>query len=160
VDVYKSNKVSKRNVDHIRELLLRLLGTQRDAFIRAVRDAWVKASNYVHLTKAQIDEKLRLRAAGISLGFETTEMLADVATDVHDACSIVVILAFETIGPSFTGDILVGGLDAQDEWPFHASEFVAAVDSHFDYKHERQPMLEKHIERRLHRIRDQSTVAV
>ena len=58
------------------------------------------------------------------------------------------VLAFETIGPSFTGDLLVDNLDQFDDWLFNKSEFIALIDSYFDYKHERQHRLESHAERR------------
>jgi len=151
--LYRSKKVNKINVDHVAELPLRMLGDKREAFIDATRKAWVSASNYVHLTKRRVDEKLALRAQGVQLGFETTSMLQDVVREVHGVCSIVVVLAFETIGPSFTGDLLVDGLDSNDQWPFHESEFIAVVDSHFDYKHERQTDLEHHVEQRKARVR-------
>jgi len=153
IDFFRSNRVRKQNVDHIRDLPLRLLGSHREEFIEATRNAWVYSSNYVHLTKRRIDEKVRLRAQGVRLGMETPEMLSTVVREVHDVCSIVAVLAFETLGPSFAGDILVaGGLDQDETWPFHQNRFIAAVDAHFDYKHERQAELAEHVARRDARI--------
>lgn len=150
---FKGKGVKKQNVDHIRDLPLRMLADKREKFVDATRLAWVNSSNYVHLTKRRIDEKVKLRAESVRLGFETAEMLAAVVQEVHDACSIVVILAFETIGPNFTGDILVtGGLDNDNAWPFQNNEFIAAVDSYFDYKQERQAGLETHVTRRERRV--------
>jgi hypothetical protein len=150
---FKGKGVKKQNVDHIRDLPLRMLADKREKFVDVTRLAWVNSSNYVHLTKRRIDEKVKLRAEGIRLGFETAQMLAAVVQEVHDACSIVVVLAFETIGPNFTGDILVtGGLDNNDAWPFQNNEFIAAIDSYFDYKHERQAGLEKYVTRRERRV--------
>ncbi len=150
---YRSKGVNKSNVDHIFDLPLRLLGDQKTSFATSVRDAWVRASNYVHLTKRRLDEKLQLREQGITLGFETTEILKQVVADVHEACSIVMVLTFETIGPSFAGDILVGTLDERDDWAFRANGYIAVVDSHFDYKHERKDSLDQIIQRRNGRIR-------
>lgn len=154
IQFYRGRQVSKSNVDHVRQLPLRMLGEyQRQEFREATLDAWVNASNYVHLTKRRIDEKVKRRAEGVRLGFETPEMLAGVVQSLHDACSIVVVLAFETIGPDFTGDLLVaGGLDASDDWPFHQNRFLAAIDAHFDYKHERQSSLPEHKSRRQRRL--------
>lgn len=150
---FRSNRVRKQNVEHIRDLPLRMLGDEREEFIRATRNAWVHSSNYVHLTKRRIDEKVRLRAQGVRLGLETPEMLAAVAGEVHDVCSIVAVLAFENIGPTSTGDILVsGGLDSNEKWPFHDNRFVAAIDAHFDHKHERHADSENHVDRRERRI--------
>ena len=149
---YRGKRVNKSNVDHIFELPLRLLGDHKASFAMAVRDAWVKGSNYVHLTKRRIDEKLYLRDQGISLGFETTEMLKDMVVDVHEVCSIVMILMFETIGPGFTGDVLLE-LDSVDDWAFYASGYIALVDSYFDYKHERREQATELVQRRKRRIR-------
>ena len=63
------------------------------------------------------------------------------------------VLTFETIGPSFTGDILVASLDEQDDWAFHSSEYIATIDSYFDYKHERKDKLDNITQRRNARIR-------
>jgi hypothetical protein len=153
---YRSKSVNKSNVDHVFEIPLRMLGTHKAPFAASVRDAWVRASNYVHLTKRRIDEKLRLREQGVILGFETLDMLKQVVSEVHEACSIVMALTFETIGPSFTGDILVDSLDAQDKWSFHASEYIAIIDSHFDYKHERKDKLNQITRRRNERIKYQA----
>ncbi|MCF5725645.1 hypothetical protein [Pseudomonas syringae] len=153
INFFRSNKVVKQNVDHVRGLPLRMLGDRREEFIEATLDSWVHASNYVHLTKRRIDEKVRLRSQGVRLGMETPEMLSTVVREVHDACSIVAVLAFETLGPIFTGDILIAGvLDQGEIWPFHENRFIAAVDAHFDYKKERQGQLAEHVARRNARI--------
>lgn len=149
---YRGKSANKSNVDHVFDLPLRMLGDQKALFATSVRNAWVKASNYVHLTKRRVDEKLQLRENGVTLGFETTEMLSQVVADVHEACSIVMVLTFETIGPSFTGDILVDELDEQDGWAFHANGFIAKIDSYFDYKYERKDQLDQLIQRRQRRV--------
>ncbi|MCD6616814.1 hypothetical protein MC64_020930 [Aeromonas caviae] len=153
VAFYRGKKVNKSNVDHVFDLPLRLFGEHKNEFATSVRSAWVRASNYVHLTKRRIDEKLRLREQGISLGMETVDMLKDIVSEANEVCSIVVALTFETIGPSFTGDLLVDSLDEQDEWAFHANGYIALIDSHFDYKHERQGRLEEIHQRRENRIK-------
>lgn len=150
---YRGKTVKKSNVDHVFELPFRLLGESKEEFASSVQSAWVRASNYVHLTKRRIDEKLRLREAGVTLGMETVEMFRDVVSEVHEACSIVVILTFETIGPSFTGDLLVNALDENDQWVFHGSGYIAAIDSYFDYKHERQKRLKEIGDRRAGRVK-------
>ncbi|MBQ1782663.1 MAG: hypothetical protein II007_03330 [Gammaproteobacteria bacterium] len=153
ISYYRGKAVKKSNVDHIFELPLRLLGDHRELFAKSVQSAWVRASNYVHLTKRRIDEKLRLRDECVVLGMETIEMLKDIVSEVHEACTIVILLTFETIGPSFTGDLLVDNLDSNDSWIFHLSKYMAIVDSHFDYKHERKSRLNEHIARRNARIK-------
>lgn len=150
---YKSKQVKKINVDQVSKLPLRLLGEHKELFSQHVKNTWVRSSNYVHLTKRQMDQKLELREKGIVLGMETVEMLQEVVSEVHEVCSIVSILAFETIGPSFTGDMFVDNLDSIDHWTLHASGYIALVDSHFDYKHERKERLEAIHETRANRIK-------
>ena len=152
VTFFKSKQVKKRNVDNVFDLPLRLLPNHKNDFGNSVRNAWVKGSNYVHPTKQRMNEKLLLREKGIIIGMETLEMMKSIVADVHETCSIVVVLVFETIGPPFTGDLLVECLDEIDDRAFWKSEFVATVDAHFDYKHERQHRLAHHIERRNRRI--------
>lgn len=153
VAFYRGKGVKKSNVDHVFKLPLRLLGDHKQKFATSVQSAWVRASNYVHLTKRRIDEKLRLREEGVTLGMETVEMLQNVVSEVHETCSIVVALTFETIGPSFTGDLLVDSLDEQDHWAFHANAYIAIIDSYFDYKHERKERLGIICQRRENRIK-------
>lgn len=153
IKFYRGKGVKKSNVDHIKELPLRMLGEHKESFIRNVIEAWVRGSNYVHLTKRRIDDKLRLRAEGITPGFETVEMLDEIVAEVHQVCSIVMVLTFETIGPSFTGDMLVEFLDERDDWSFHASPYIAYIDSRFDYKHERKENLETIIAKRKARVK-------
>ncbi|MCZ8321088.1 MAG: hypothetical protein O9296_05810 [Novosphingobium sp.] len=86
---YRGKGVNKANVDHVSELPLRMLPDNRESFITSTRSAWVKGSNYVHLTKRRVDEKMALRESGIGLGFETTEMIERISADVHEACSLV-----------------------------------------------------------------------
>ena len=153
VKFFRGSKVDKANASHIRDLRLLMLGEDREAFVKVTHQAWVDLSNYVHLTKRRMDEKLRLRAEGIRLGVETPAMLARVADELHLVCCIVVVLAFESIGPSLTADVLVGCLDEDNTWPFHDNQFIVTVDSHFDYKHERQETLNEHALRRSQRVR-------
>lgn len=153
IEFYRGKGVKKINVDHVKDLPLRLLNEHKERFSASVIKAWARSSNYVHLTKRQVDEKLELRGKGIELGFESIEMLIDVISEVHEVCSIVLVLAFETIGPSFTGDLMVDCLDLREEWAFHASEYIALIDAFFDYKHERKHKLPQLAEQRRQRIR-------
>ncbi|PTP08771.1 hypothetical protein CWN85_11180 [Vibrio splendidus] len=152
-DFYKSKQVKKINVDQVSKLPFRLLGENKESFSQHVKNAWVRSSNYVHLTKRQMDQKLELRERGITLGMETVAMLQEVVSEVHEVCSIVSVLAFETIGPSFTGDMFVDNLDSIDHWALHASGYIALVDSYFDYKHERKERLDVIHETRTSRIK-------
>lgn len=46
--------------------------------------------------------------------------------------------------PSFAvGDLLVSTDGASHQWTLATSKFIAFLDEHFDYKHERESVLEK-----------------
>lgn len=153
VEIFDRRK-RPNSVDHVKDLKLPMLEDSRERFVRHVVRTWARASEYVHPTRRQLEEKLELRARGISPGFETADELRTCADALFHACSIVVVLAFHVVGPSFTGDLLVDGLDASDGWPFHANPFVAKVDGAFDYKSERQQRLVDVRTRREARVRD------
>lgn len=153
VKFYRGKSVSKQNVDQVKKISLDFLGNGRQKFAEHVVEAWVQASNYVHLTKRQVDEKLALRGQGVEKGFETLDMLKNVVDEVHEVCSIVIVLAFNSIGQRATGSLLVDHLDDIDDWAFHASGYVALVDAYYDQKNERQHKLLQHQERRKLRVR-------
>jgi hypothetical protein len=150
---YKGKKAEKSNVDPIFQLPFRMLGDNKALFACSVRNAWVRTSKYVHLTKNRVDQKLFLREEGMVLGLETLAMLQDVVSEVYEICSIVIVLVFETIGPSFTGDLLVDSLDECDNWVFYANKYISIIDVYFDYKHERKEKLEQISQRRVRRIK-------
>ena len=56
------------------------------------------------------------------------------------------------------GDLLVGCLDEIDDWTYHSNKYVAKVDEHFDYKHERQESLQAIKERREKRLQAGSVI--
>lgn len=143
-----------RSVDHVRDLRLTLLGDARERFIRHVVRSWARASEYVHPSRKQLEEKLKLRARGISPGLETADELRICADALFHACTIAIVLAFHVIGQPHAGDIMVDALDSADGWPFHASPFIAKLDAAFDYKHERQARLEEIEARRASRVLD------
>jgi hypothetical protein len=139
--VFFEKKTKNTSVDHVKDLPLEMLGGSRENFVLDTVRAWSKASRYVHPTPQQLREKLDLRERGITPGCETVEQLQACVDELFNTESIILVLAFHAIGPSFTGDILVESFDGIDGWPFHSSGYVAAVDEFFDYKHERQASL-------------------
>ena len=51
---------------------------------------------------------------------------------------VVLVLVFEGIGPSFTGDRFVTAFDSHPQWRFHRTKFVGRMSRHFDQQAERQ----------------------
>ena len=67
--------------------------------------AWSRATQYVHPTPQQLREKLAFRERGVTPGCETVEQFQACVDELFYAESIILVLAFHAIGPSFTGDI-------------------------------------------------------
>jgi len=148
-----NHKVDKSSIAPVNTLALEMLAEERDAFATDVKRAYGRASEYVHPSMQQLIESNDLRAAGITLGFDTEKELSEALDEAFEVYSLILVLAFHTIGPSFTGDLLVDGVDGLDAWPFHAHQYLAKIDSYFDYKAERAARLaeiQARRERRLH----------
>lgn len=153
--VFFEKKTKNTSVDHVKDLQLPMLGKdEKKEYVEDMVRTWSKASRYVHPTPQQIREKLDMRDKGIVPGCETAEQLEVCVDELFHAESLVVVLVFHAIGASFTGDILVDCLDGIDEWPFHASRHMAAIDQFFDYKQERQATLEAIRARREKRLQE------
>lgn len=115
--------------------------------------AYARACEYVHPSVRQIEERLQLSKKGISPGFETAEELSQSNDEAFEVFALILVLLFEAIGGSFSGDVWeTGGLSDQDGWIFHGHPLVAALDEHFDYKAERQERLAVIKERRAKRL--------
>lgn len=114
----------------------------RTAFAEEVGRLYGLSSAYVHLTPAQILASIEAAEAGVSAGKERpadVEALNGIAERVM-AASLVLLL--HSVPDWVAGDWLVEGDGASIDWHFMGSRFIAGIDNHFDYKHERQATLE------------------
>jgi len=132
-----TSKLPRSSVASMDQLTLRNL-TDKEALRNAVHSAFGALSGYTHLSRIQLNERMRRAERGEYTGFEsakTLEAFNRVAFQVYD---VVLALIFEGIGPSFTGDLFIQVLDSRPEWRYHKGRFVAEVSRGFDYKEERQ----------------------
>ena len=60
---------------------------------------------------------------------------------VERGLAISLTLLFHSVPEYVAGDWLVEPNGSTTTWVFTESRFIAAIDSHFDYKHERQENL-------------------
>ncbi len=126
-----------------KQLNLRLLPkTERPAFYQEVGRIYGETSGYVHLSQAQILERVAMVDQGRTSGNEN-------AADVEAlnkliarglACSFVFLV--HSVPDYVAGDLLVQSDGASLDWYFSQSRFIAHMDEQFDYKHERQSHLE------------------
>jgi hypothetical protein len=132
-----NSQVPRSSVEVVDRLPLRML-TDRDSFTSAVKSGFGKLSGYIHISKQQLEERVRLVERGEFIGFESPATLRAFNEVVKQTFDLVLVLVFEGIGPAFAGDLFVTVLDDRPDWKYHRGRFVKQVSTHFDYKAERQ----------------------
>ena len=130
------------NISIQRQLELYLLPEgEHPTFRNEVGRLYGAASRYVHLSNAQVLERINLVDQGRTSGYENF-------TDVHElnalfrrvlACCTALLL--HSVPPYVAGDLLVEPDGSSLQWYFQASRFIALIDEGFDYKFERQANL-------------------
>lgn len=108
------------------------------AFMNAIGALYSELCRYVHRSKEQIDEALMLIQRGVSPGFDTAQELRSFVRLLARFYDLILVLHFNALGMSLSGDIFVHVLDENEKWPYHKTKFVKTLSSCVDYKHERQ----------------------
>lgn len=114
-----------------------------DDFDGEVGRLYGRTSEYVHLTPQQIQERITARDA---IGVEQTPrpMGFGAFSDLlsRGLASSLVFL-FHSVPTHVTGDFIVPSDGGLIDWYFTGSRFIAGIDSYFDYKCERQKILDE-----------------
>lgn len=98
-------------------------------------------SNYVHLSPLQIKERISAVDAGRIVGDQTSDELNEMNLLVSRGLAASLVLLFHSVPDYVAGDWLVEADGQTIDWYFTGSRFIAGIDSHFDYKSERQASL-------------------
>lgn len=112
-----------------------------EEFYEEVGRLYGQTSNYVHLTPGQINERITAVDEGRAVGQETPEEIAQLNSMASRSLAASLVLIFHSVPEWVAGEWLVESDGATVPWYFTASRFIAAIDSHFDYKHERKKHL-------------------
>ncbi|MEG4201849.1 hypothetical protein [Microcoleus sp. Pol12A5] len=102
---------------------------------------------YVHVSREQIEERLKAIEKGRPLGFETAKELKNIGRLMFRVYDIVLTLYFHGCGMETTGDVFINHLDDLTTWKFHKGKYVSIVSAFFNYKYERN--IKKYEERKL-----------
>jgi hypothetical protein len=132
------------NISMQKQLDLHLLPqTELSAFYQEVGRIYGETSSYVHLTQAQILERVAMVDQGRTSGNENAADVEALNTLIARglACSLVFLL--HSVPEYVAGDLLVQSDGTSLNWYFSQSRFIANMDEQFDYKHERQSQLEE-----------------
>lgn len=116
---------------------------ERLSFYQEVGRLYGETSSYIHLTQAQILERIALVDQNRISGQEGADEIESLNRLIGRglACSLVFLL--HSVPRYVAGDLLVEPDGSSLKWFFGQSRFIALIDEQFDYKHERQANLKK-----------------
>ncbi|KXV18161.1 hypothetical protein [Gluconobacter oxydans] len=114
----------------------------RDSFGDEVGRVYGLTSSYVHLTPSQIVERIAAVDAGRIGGKENAQDFEALISLVERGLAVSLVLLFHSVPEYVAGDWLVESDGTTTTWVFVESQFIAGIDSYFDYKHERQDKLD------------------
>jgi hypothetical protein len=107
-------------------------------FINEVYDLYRDCCAYVHVSRQQIQERIKLkdpdRACGYMASDKDMQKIGRLMFRVYD---VALVLFAHGYGLSVTGDVFVSFLDDLPNWKFHKGKYMSVVSAYFDYKHER-----------------------
>lgn len=127
-----------------RELNLYLLPeAERMPFIEECGRIYGLTSSYVHLTPTQLNQRIVAIDLGRTSGKESPEEIGELNAIVARGLAASLVLLFHSVPQYVAGDLLVDANGDGPNWYFEGSRFIAAIDSEYDYKHERQARLQE-----------------
>lgn len=132
-----TRNVPRSSVKSIDSVALRMI-PDPESFRNAVASLYGSLSGYTHVSKTQLEERLRRVARGEYIGFELPRTLRTFNGVLSNAYDVILALVFEGFGPAATGDVFVQVLDDDPTWRLHRGTYIGDISAHFDYKHERQ----------------------
>lgn len=136
-------ELASPNISLKQNLELTLLPEElRQAFGKEVGCVYGLTSNYVHLTPSQIKERVTAVDAGRIGGKESALDFEALISLVERGLAVSLTLLFHSVPEYVAGNWLVEPDGTTTTWVFAESKFIAGIDSHFDYKHERQDKLD------------------
>jgi hypothetical protein len=144
--------LNSSNINPINILSFWYLKTEQEKFKTEVKMLYGYLSRYSHSSSFQILEKLNRVETGRPMGYEGINELKDLNDDIEKVFLTVIILIFHSVAQYVVGDFMVEENGETIKWYFNKSKFINIVDENFDYKCERQNILEQLKQDRLERI--------
>jgi hypothetical protein len=114
-----------------------LLSHDGDEFLQFAKKLYDDASGYVHLSAHSLDQATR-----ISLGKESVADVLDQRRLLERGLTVSLVLLCHSVPEWVVGDYCVESDGSTVRSHFMRSRYLARIDEHFDYKHERQHNLE------------------
>lgn len=112
-----------------------------------------QTSSYVHLSAAQVIERISAVNAGHTSGKESIESTKELISLSERALALSLVFIFHSIPKWVVGDFMIETSTALPDWHFLGSKYIAMIDANFDYKHERQKNLQEFIAARTQAVK-------
>lgn len=125
----------------------------RAAFTEEAGRLYGLTSSYVHLTPGQIQERIASMEAGRTAGLESAQDVEELNALIARCLGASLTLVLHSVPQYVAGDWLVNHDGSSASTYFLGSRFIAGIDAHFDYKHERQKDLARIAAERASRVR-------
>lgn len=127
------------NISMQNQVTLNLLpAAGHDEFRGQVGRFYGETCQYVHLTRAQILERIALVNAGRTSGMESPEDIKALNVMIARGLSLSLVFLLHAVPEYVVGDLLVQSDGGSLNWFFAGSKYIADMDEQFDYKAERQ----------------------
>jgi hypothetical protein len=126
------------SISKMRSVRLPLLsgGSHADFFEECGR-LYGESSKYVHLSAAQIQDRMQQLDKGRTVGFESADDINELNSFLERTYANAIVLIMHSIADWVVGDWLVDRNAIVSGWYFLKSKYIADIDRQFDYKQER-----------------------
>ena len=133
---FLETEVKRSSIDAVDEAKLTFFWDDKKPFVDDVKSVYGDLCGYVHVSRRQLEERLRLALKERNWGFETTDELRRLNALISRTYDILLVFMFHGLGAQLTGDVFTQVLDDR-KWRFHRTKWVKQVSTSFAYKAER-----------------------
>jgi hypothetical protein len=135
--------LNSSNINPLNTLNFGYLGTSNEEFKTDVKKLYGHLSKYTHSSSHQLLERLSRSDSGRTIGYEGIEELKKINDNIEKVYAIVIVMIFHSVAQYVPGDFLVENNGRTIDWYFNRSKYISLIDEKFDYKYERQTILDE-----------------
>lgn len=133
--------LNSSNINPINTLSFHYLEDSSEEFKTETKKLYGYLSKYTHASSHQLLERLSRSDSGRTIGYEGIKELKELNDNIEKVYSVVIVLIFHSVAQYVPGDFLVERDGSTIDWYFTKSKYISLIDEKFDYKHERQSIL-------------------
>ena len=101
-----------------------------------------ETSKFVHMTVHQLESRMRIAEQGQAPASLSKESLISLNESIEKTLAASFVYLSHSVPQYAAGDFLVERDGSSNRWCLGSNRFIALLDEHFDYKHERAPTLQ------------------